>query len=240
MPQQPPDKARLNKLNSMLRSEDRHGTDTAISDSPNPFKLGNSARKELEVRAYKRLLGIAENSELVSDDRDSLPADREGEETATAARDAPEQAGLGDLNKRLKEALAAALAKAAAAEDGGLSLVPALEAYVDAISPPPPIPTEAPEFYVPRGPEKAGAFFRRVYERHIGEIVQADVRRLDPRLMVGLSNEFKGRREELTELLPNRREASDRKLAALRPGARKLTGAARDHALRAISALERK
>lgn len=100
------------------------------------------------------------------------------------------------------------------------------------------IPSVAPELFVGRVVEEASSFLRRVYSDQLSAqvIFQHNIRKLDPKLMQALNNEFAGRRAELKELLPPKSVETDRLLqkAGIRPTAptRRATAAALRRAAR--------
>lgn len=65
-------------------------------------------------------------------------------------------------------------------------------------------PLVAPALYVPHRSGKPSEFLKTHWRPWLeaGVLYQRHIRKLDPRLMVALSNEFTGRRSELTALLP--------------------------------------
>jgi hypothetical protein len=81
------------------------------------------------------------------------------------------------------------------------------------------LPCEAPEIYRERSDpaETAEQFLRRTYEPWLsaGCLFQFHVGKLDPSLLQGLKNQFKGRAEELRAILPTKTDAVNQRLAAL-------------------------
>lgn len=70
--------------------------------------------------------------------------------------------------------------------------------------------------YVPRKSGKASNFLIENYGKFIdaGVCFRPDIKRLDPKLEMALTNEFRGRTEELRQILPTRSDATDARLAA--------------------------
>ena len=69
------------------------------------------------------------------------------------------------------------------------------------------IPSFAPRLYSERQDksQKADAFLREVWADWLGKgLYQHTLRRLDPALMVALDNQYRGKREELLEMLPRK------------------------------------
>ena len=81
------------------------------------------------------------------------------------------------------------------------------------------LPAEAPAIYRERSDptETAEQFLRRTYEPWLtaGCLFQFHVGKLDPSLLQGLKNQFKGRAEELRAILPIKKDAVSQRLAAL-------------------------
>lgn len=81
------------------------------------------------------------------------------------------------------------------------------------------LPAEAPEIYRERSDpaETAEQFLRRTYEPWLsaGCLFQFHVGKLDPSLLQGLKNQFKGRAEELRAILPTKTDAVSKRLASL-------------------------
>lgn len=76
------------------------------------------------------------------------------------------------------------------------------------------IPSEAKKLYVPRKSGKASDFLKENWGPYIdaGVMFRPDIKRLDPKLEQALTNEYRGRTEELRAILPNRSDAADAKL----------------------------
>ena len=83
----------------------------------------------------------------------------------------------------------------------------------------PPLPVRAEFSYRDRPDtrETAEQFLRRVYEPWIavGSLFQFHIGKLDPPLLQGLKNQFKGRASELRALLPRKEDEVSQRLAAL-------------------------
>lgn len=81
------------------------------------------------------------------------------------------------------------------------------------------LPEVAPQFYRerPDAKETAELFLRRVYEPWLAtnSLFQFHIGKLDPPLLQGLKNQFKGRAEELRAILPTKTDAVSQRLAAL-------------------------
>ena len=81
------------------------------------------------------------------------------------------------------------------------------------------LPEVAPQLYRqrPDAKESAEGFLRRVYEPWLsaGCLFQFHIGKLDPSLLQGLKNQFKGRAEELRAVLPTKKDAVSQRLAAL-------------------------
>lgn len=82
-----------------------------------------------------------------------------------------------------------------------------------------PLPEVAPQLYRerPDAKETAEGFLRRVYEPWLaaGCLFQFHIGKLDPPLLQGLKNQFKGRAEELRAILPTKKDEVSQRLAAL-------------------------
>lgn len=80
------------------------------------------------------------------------------------------------------------------------------------------VPTRAPEIYRERSnpTETAEQFLRRAYEPWLasGSLFQFHIGKLDPSLLQGLKNQFKGRAEDLRAVLPRKKDEVDQRLAA--------------------------
>jgi hypothetical protein len=107
------------------------------------------------------------------------------------------------------------------AADLGLTVPQPLEAQSETIPDNPSVspPAEAPAIYRERSDptETAEQFLRRIYEPWLsaGCLFQFHVGKLDPSLLQGLKNQFKGRAEELRAILPIKKDAVSQRLAAL-------------------------
>lgn len=90
---------------------------------------------------------------------------------------------------------------------------------VPASASPSSVPTKAPEIYRERSnpAETAEQFLRRAYEPWLaaGCLFQFHIGKLDPTLLQGLKNQFKGKSEELRALLPRKKDEVSQRLAAI-------------------------
>jgi hypothetical protein len=81
------------------------------------------------------------------------------------------------------------------------------------------VPATAPEIYRERSDpaETAERFLRRAYAPWLasGSLFQFHIGKLDPTLLQGLKNQFKGRSDELRALLPRKKDEVDKRIAAL-------------------------
>lgn len=81
------------------------------------------------------------------------------------------------------------------------------------------LPAKAPEIYRERSNpiETAEQFLRRAYEPWLASssLFQFHIGKLDPTLLQGLKNQFKGRSDELRALLPRKKDEVDQRIAAL-------------------------
>lgn len=82
-----------------------------------------------------------------------------------------------------------------------------------------PLPAKAPEIYRERSnpAETAEQFLRRAYEPWLssGSLFQFHIGKLDPTLLQGLKNQFKGKSDDLRALLPRKKDEVSQRLAAI-------------------------